>query len=90
MQETNPITEVAKFFKNIDYDKLINNAGLGLEYIKKQAAKGSKETTIMMLELYFVMMSEKTSKFNKRFGSCLSISTKRFSSERRLWRFRLS
>ena len=73
MQETNPITEVAKFFKNIDYDKLINNAGLGLEYIKKQAAKGSKETTIMMLELYFVMMSEKTSKFNKLIiGSALA------------------
>ena len=60
MQE-NPMTELAKFFKNIDYDKLISNAGLGLEYIKRQAAKGSKETTRMMLELYFVMMSDKTS-----------------------------
>lgn len=61
----NPILEISKFFKNIDYDRLINNAGLGLEYIKKQAQKGSKETTRMMLELYFVMMSEQTSKFTK-------------------------
>lgn len=65
MEEKNPITELAKFFKNIDYDKIINNAGLGLEYIKKQAVTGSKETTRMMLELYYVMMSEQTSKFNK-------------------------
>lgn len=65
MENRNPIEEIASFFKNIDYDKLINNAGLVLEYIKEQAAKGSKETTRMMLELYFVMMSEKTSKFNK-------------------------
>lgn len=73
MQNENPIIEVAKFFKNIDYDRLINNAGLGLEYIKKQAVKGSKETTRMMLELYFVMMSEKTSKFNKLIiGSALA------------------
>lgn len=72
MQE-NPITELAKFFRNIDYDRLINNAGLGLEYIRKQAVTGSKETTRMMLELYFVMMSEKTSKFNKLIiGSALA------------------
>lgn len=65
MEKRNPIEDIARFFKNIDYDKLINNAGLGLEYIKKQAAKGGKETTRMMLELYFVMMSDKTSRFNK-------------------------
>ena len=65
MKSENPIKEIARFFKNIDYDKLINNAGLCLEYIKKQAAKGGKETTRMMLELYFVMMSDKTSRFNK-------------------------
>ena len=65
MANDNPITELAKFFKNIDYDKIINNAGLGLEYIKKQAVTGSKETTRMMLELYYVMMSEQTNKFNK-------------------------
>lgn len=71
--QDNPITELAKFFKNIDYDRLINNAGLGLEYIKKQTIKGSKETTRMMLELYFVMMSDKTSKFNKLIiGSALA------------------
>lgn len=73
MINENPITELAKFFKNIDYDRLINNAELVLEYIKRQAAKGSKETTRMMLELYFVMMSDKTSKFNKLIiGSALA------------------
>lgn len=72
-KQNNPIEDLARFFKNIDYDRLINNAGMGLEYIKKQAAKGSKETTRMMLELYFVMMSDKTSKFNKLvIGSALA------------------
>lgn len=65
LQNDNPISDIARFFKNIDYDRLLSNAGLGLEYIKRQAAKGSKETTRMMLELYYVMLSEKTSKFNK-------------------------
>lgn len=65
MQNSNPIEEFARFFRNIDYDKLINNAGQGLGYIKKQAAKGSIETTRMMLELYFVMMNDNTSKLNK-------------------------
>ena len=60
-----PVSDIAKFFKNIDYDRLLSNAGMGLEYIKKQAAKGSKETTRMMLELYYVMQSDQTSKFNK-------------------------
>lgn len=73
MQINNPIEEIARFFKNIDYDKLINSAGLFLEYIKNHAVKGSKETTRMMLELYYVMMSEKTSKFNKLIiGSALA------------------
>lgn len=61
----NPIAELARFFKNIDYDKLINNAELCLEFIKKQAIKGSKETTRIMLELYYVMMSDKTPKIHK-------------------------
>ena len=65
MQNENPILDIARFFKNIDYDRLLSHAGLFLEYIKKQAAKGSKETTRMMLELYYVMQSDKTSKFNK-------------------------
>lgn len=65
MQNENPITEIARFFKNIDYDKILNDAESCFEYIKKQAVKGSKETTRMMLELYFVMMSDNTSKFNK-------------------------
>lgn len=73
MQNDNPIIELAKFFKNIDYDKIINNAELGLDYIKKQAAKGSKETTRMLLELYFVMMNDNTPKFNKiLIGSALA------------------
>lgn len=57
--------EIVRFFRNIDYDKIINNAELGLDYIKKQVVKGSKETTRMLLELYFVMMNDNTSKFNK-------------------------
>lgn len=60
-----PITEVVKFFKNIDYDKILEIANHGLEFIKKKAVSGGKETTRMMLELYFVMMSEQTSKVNK-------------------------
>ena len=65
IKENGPILDIARFFKNIDYDRLLSNAGLGLEYIKKQAAKGSKETPRMMLELYYVMQSDQTSKFNK-------------------------
>lgn len=73
MQNENPITEIARFFKNIDYDKILNDAESCFEYIKKQAVKGSKETTRMMLELYFVMMSDNTSKFNKLIiGSALA------------------
>ena len=60
-----PITEVVKFFKNIDYDKILEIANHGLEFIKNKAASGGKETIKMMLELYFVMMSEQTSKVNK-------------------------
>lgn len=63
--EKNLIIELVKFFRNIDYDKLTNHAGLGLESIKKQATKCGKEATRMMLELYFVMMSDNTSRFNK-------------------------
>lgn len=73
MENRNPIEDIARFFKNIDYERLINNAGLILEFIKKQASKGGLETTRMMLELYYVMMSEKTSKFNKLIiGSALA------------------
>lgn len=64
-RDKNPILDIARFFKNIDYDKIIYNAESCLEYIKKQATKGSVETTRMMLELYFVMKNDKTSKFNK-------------------------
>ncbi|MBP3688469.1 MAG: DUF1232 domain-containing protein [Bacteroidaceae bacterium] len=72
MQE-NPITELSKFFKNIDYDRLINNAGLTLDFIKRQAMTGSKETARIMLELYYVMVNENTSKFNKLIiGSALA------------------
>ena len=73
MQNKNPIEDIARFFKNIDYDRLIINSEKCLEYIKKQAVKSGKETTRMMLELYFVMMSEETSKFNKLIiGSALA------------------
>ena len=64
MQE-NPISEVVRLFKNIDYDRIIKNANMFLEHIKKNAVKGSKETTRIMLELYYVMLSDDTSKFNK-------------------------
>ncbi|MBQ6204002.1 MAG: DUF1232 domain-containing protein [Prevotella sp.] len=65
MNSENPITNIAHFFKNIDYDRIINNAGLILEYIKKQAVKGGQESTRTLLELYFVMMNDNTTKFNK-------------------------
>ena len=61
----NPMAELAKFFKNIDYDKILEIANHGLEFIKKQAAKVGSETTRTMLELYYVMMNEQTSKMDK-------------------------
>lgn len=64
-QELNPITEFINFFKNVDYDKLLGYAGGALNAIKNFAVTGSKETTRIMLELYYVMMSEQTSKFDK-------------------------
>lgn len=63
--ENNVINEVTRFFKNVDYDKIIRNGELFLEQIKKLSVNASKETTRLMLELYFVMTSDKTSKFNK-------------------------
>ena len=65
MEQNNSIEYIARFFKNIDYEKLINNAGQGLGYIKKQAVKGSLETTRMMLELYVIMMDDNTSRMIK-------------------------
>lgn len=59
------MAELAKFFKNIDYDKILEIANHGLEFIKKQAAKVGSETTRTMLELYYVMMNEQTSKMDK-------------------------
>lgn len=56
---------VEKFLKNIDYEKIKKIGGNFLEYIKKQSVVCGKETTRVMLELYFVMSSEKTSKFDK-------------------------
>ena len=64
-QNFNPLTDLTNFFKNVDYEKLLGYAGGGLEAIKNFAVTGSKETTRVMLELYFVMMSEQTSKFDK-------------------------
>ena len=63
--EINPIKEIIRLFKNIDYQRITNNASIILAQIKRQAMVGTKETTKMMLELYYVMLSEKTSKFNK-------------------------
>lgn len=62
---SNPLMDLTNFFKNVDYEKLLGYAGGGLEAIKNFAATGSKEMTRVMLELYFVMMSEQTSKFDK-------------------------
>lgn len=74
MNESNsPIMALTKFFRNIDYDKIISNAETLLESMKKYSMKGSKEITRIMLELYFVMISNKTSKFNKLIiGAALS------------------
>ena len=38
-------TNIIKFFKNIDYQRIANNATYILEHIKLQAFKGSKEST---------------------------------------------
>lgn len=65
MEKKNKTEEIVRFFRNVDYDKILNNAESCLEFIKKQAAKGGVESARMMLELYFVMMNDKTSKFNK-------------------------
>lgn len=56
---------IVRFFKNIDYDRLLLNADKILEMIKKQSVTGTKEATRMLLELYFVMISDKTSQLNK-------------------------
>ncbi len=63
--EVKPIKEIIRLFKNIDYQRISNNASIILAQIKRQAMVGTKETSKMMLELYYVMLSEKTSKFNK-------------------------
>lgn len=65
MKEINPIKELIRLFNNIDYQRIANQAGIILNHIRKQAANGTKETTKMMLELYYVMLSDNTSKFNK-------------------------
>lgn len=62
---TEVFDSVVNFFKNIDYDKIMSHTGLFFEQIKKKSVNGSVETTKMMLELYYVMMDEKTSSLNK-------------------------
>lgn len=64
-RDLNPLTGLINFFRNVDYEKLHNYVDDGLDAIKKFAVTGSKETTRMMLELYYVMMNENTSRFNK-------------------------
>lgn len=63
--ENGIFNKLIKFFKNIDYERLMLNGEKFLGYIKQQSINGSKELTRMMLELYYVMMSDDTSKFNK-------------------------
>lgn len=65
MKEINPIKELIRLFNNIDYQRIANQANIIFNHIRKQAVNGTKETTKMMLELYYVMLSDKTSKFNK-------------------------
>lgn len=63
--ENDILDNIVRFFKNVDYNRLMLNADKFLEMIKKQSLTSTKEATRMMLELYFVMMSDQTSKFNK-------------------------
>ncbi len=73
MEQKKPFDNIVKFFRNVDYDRISKDAESSLEYIKKQATEGSIETTRMLLELYFVMMNDKTSKLNKLIiGSALA------------------
>lgn len=65
MAKINLTNNIFRFFKNVDYNRIANSTATILDHIKVQALKGTRETTKMMLELYYVMMSEKTSKFNK-------------------------
>lgn len=63
--ENDFLDNIVRFFKNVDYDRLMHNTDKLLEMIKKQSFTATKEATRMMLELYYVMMSDQTSKFNK-------------------------
>lgn len=65
MDKINLTTSIIRFFKNIDYGRIANNTATILERIKVQSMRGTRETAKMLLELYYIMMSEKTSKFNK-------------------------
>lgn len=65
MTDNRILNEIASFFKNIDYERLLKNANGLLNQIKDNASKLGVETTKMMLELYYVMMSDSTSKINK-------------------------
>lgn len=59
------LDNIVRFLKNVDYDRLMLNAEKFLGYIKDQSVTATVETTRMMLELYFVMISSETSKINK-------------------------
>lgn len=54
-----------RLFNNIDFERLMQNGGVFLNKIKELSANCGVETTKMMLELYYVMTSDGTSKFNK-------------------------
>lgn len=42
----NPILEISKFFKSIEYYRLKNIVGLGLDYIMKQAQMEVKKQLV--------------------------------------------
>lgn len=64
-QHNSTWNNMLKFFNNVDYKRLLGYAGEMLDGIKHYAVKGSKETTRLMLELYYTMMADSTSRFNK-------------------------
>lgn len=59
-----------------DFSKMISDSEGLFMYIKKFAIKGGKETTKVLLELYFVMISPQTSKVDKiLIGAALAYNT---------------
>lgn len=63
--ETSFLEKANRLFNNIDFERLMQNGGVFLNKIKELSDNCGVETTKMMLELYYVMTSDGTSKFNK-------------------------